>query len=136
MGLLMGSTLLDYLYGFWVASPNRKKAKLFLWLGIINNLGILGVFKYYNFFAESFADGLSLLGFKANLGSLQVILPVGISFYTFHGLSYVIDVYKERIKPEKNFIDYSLFVSFFPLVVELMLVLNQNPLPDHKREFV
>jgi D-alanyl-lipoteichoic acid acyltransferase DltB (MBOAT superfamily) len=88
-----------------------------LWFSIIINLGFLGVFKYYNFFASSFSQGLSLLGLNANLGSIQVILPVGISFYTFHGLSYVIDIYNNRIKPERNFVDYSVFVSFFPLLV-------------------
>ena len=64
-----------------------------------------------------FADGLSLLGMKSNFWTLQVILPVGISFYTFHGLSYVFDIYNNKIKPERNFISYSVFVSFFPLLV-------------------
>ncbi|WP_301926249.1 MBOAT family protein [Ferruginibacter sp.] len=77
----------------------------------------MGVFKYYNFFAASFVSGLTQLGFKANFGTLQVVLPVGISFYTFHGLSYIIDIYKNRIRPERGFINYSVFVSFFPLLV-------------------
>lgn len=81
------------------------------------NLGFLGIFKYYNFFAESFGEALSHFGFQVNPWTLQVILPVGISFYTFHGLSYVIDVYNNKIKVEKNFIDYAVFVSFFPLLV-------------------
>ena len=104
MFLLIFSTLLDYYTGIKIyeAESHRKKT-FWLWLSIGINLGFLGVFKYYNFFAASFADGLSLLGLKVNLGSLQVILPVGISFYTFHGLSYVIDIYKNRIKAEKNF---------------------------------
>jgi alginate O-acetyltransferase complex protein AlgI len=118
MFLLIFSTLLDYYTGIKIFEAITKKKKLFwLWLSIGINLGFLGVFKYYNFFAESFAYGLSLLGMKANLGSLQVILPVGISFYTFHGLSYVIDIYKNRIQPERNVVDYSVFVSFFPLLV-------------------
>jgi D-alanyl-lipoteichoic acid acyltransferase DltB (MBOAT superfamily) len=118
MFLLIFSTLLDYFSGIKIHEAlNIKSKKIWLWLSIGINLGFLGVFKYYNFFAESFAEGLSLLGFKANLTSLQVILPVGISFYTFHGLSYVIDIYKNRIHPEKNFIAYSVFVSFFPLLV-------------------
>ena len=118
MFLLIFSTLLDYYTGIKIYEATAQKRKLFwLWLSIGINLGFLGVFKYYNFFAASFADGLSLLGFKTNLGSIQVILPVGISFYTFHGLSYVIDLYKNRIKPERNFVDYSVFVSFFPLLV-------------------
>ena len=77
MGLLMLSTALDYAYGFWVASPNRKKAKLFLWLSIINNLGILGVFKYYNFFAVQFQKGFDLLGLHTSPVLLQVALPIG-----------------------------------------------------------
>jgi alginate O-acetyltransferase complex protein AlgI len=117
MGLLMVSTALDYAYGFVVASPNRKKAKIFLWLSIINNLGILGVFKYYNFFALQFQKGFDLLGFYTNPLILQVALPIGISFYTFHGMSYVFDIYRGNQKPVKNFVDYAVFVSFFPLLV-------------------
>jgi len=117
MGLLMLSTALDYAYGFWVASPNRKKAKLFLWLSIINNLGILGIFKYYNFFAVQFQKGFDLLGLHTNPVLLQVALPIGISFYTFHGMSYVFDIYRGNQKPVSNFIDYAVFVSFFPLLV-------------------
>lgn len=118
MFLLIFSTLLDYYTGIKIYEAANQKRRLFwLWLSIEINLGFLGVFKYYNFFATSFADALSLVGFKVNLGSLQVILPVGISFYTFHGLSYVIDLYKNRIKPERDFINYSVFVSFFPLLV-------------------
>jgi alginate O-acetyltransferase complex protein AlgI len=117
MGLLMLSTVLDYTYGFSVASPNRKKAKFFLWLSIINNLGILGIFKYYNFFALQFREGLELLGLHTNPVLLSIALPVGISFYTFHGMSYVFDIYRGQQKPVKNFVDYAVFVSFFPLLV-------------------
>ncbi len=117
MGLLILSTALDYAYGFWVASPNRKKAKLFLWLSIVNNLGILGVFKYYNFFAVQFQKGFDLLGLHTNPVLLQFALPIGISFYTFHGMSYVFDIYRGNLKPVRNFVDYAVFVSFFPLLV-------------------
>ena len=91
--------------------------KIWFWLSISINLGFLGIFKYYNFFASSFAEALSQVGIKTNFWTLQIILPVGISFYTFHGLSYLIDIYKNRIKPVTNFIDYTVFVSFFPLLV-------------------
>ena len=117
MGLLMLSTVLDYTYGFSVASPKRKKAKFFLWLSIINNLGILGIFKYYNFFAVQFQEGLELLGLHTNPVLLNIALPVGISFYTFHGMSYVFDIYRGQQKPVTNFVDYAVFVSFFPLLV-------------------
>ncbi len=116
--LLIFSTLLDYYTGlkmYEAAEINKKR--VWFWLSVCVNLGFLGVFKYYNFFATSFAEALSHVGFKANFWTLKVILPVGISFYTFHGLSYVIDIYKGRIKPCKNFIEYSVFVSFFPLLV-------------------
>jgi alginate O-acetyltransferase complex protein AlgI len=138
MFLLIFSTVLDYYTGIKIFEASSKRNKLFwLWLSIGINLGFLGVFKYYNFFAASFADGLSLLGFKANLSTLQVILPVGISFYTFHGLSYVIDLYKNRIQPERDFINYSVFVSFFPLLVAGPIERATHLLPQilKKREF-
>jgi alginate O-acetyltransferase complex protein AlgI len=116
--LLVFSTFLDYYTGLQIEkSENDKTRKCWFWLSIIVNLGVLGVFKYYNFFATSFADLLITVGIKASPILLQVILPVGISFYTFHGLSYVIDIYYKRIKAERNFVDYSLFVSYFPLLV-------------------
>src|SRR5476651_397578 len=77
--LLALSTGLDYLYGFGVASINKKRAKIFLWLSVINNLGILGVFKYYNFFATEFQKGFSVIGVHFNPVLLQIALPVGIS---------------------------------------------------------
>jgi alginate O-acetyltransferase complex protein AlgI len=116
--LLFFSTFLDYYTGLKMFNaPNSKNKKFWLWLSIIINLGFLGFFKYYNFFVESFAEALAHLGVHLNMWTIKVILPVGISFYTFHGLSYVIDIYYGRIKAEKNFIDYGLFVSFFPLLV-------------------
>lgn len=133
LGLLAISTLLDYLYGFSVASPNRKKAKLFLWLSIVNNLGILAIFKYYNFFAEQFQSSMELLGFKVNPILLQIALPVGISFYTFHGMSYVFDIYREKQKPIRSFIDYAVFVSFFPLLVAGPIERANHLLPQIQR---
>jgi len=134
MGLLMLSTLLDYSYGFWVASPNRKKAKAFLWLSIINNLGILGVFKYYNFFAKQFQEGLELIGLHTNPVLLNVALPVGISFYTFHGMSYVFDIYRGKQQPVKCFVDYAVFVSFFPLLVAGPIERASHLLPQVQKE--
>ena len=116
--LLIFSTVLDYYTGIKMSDAKSQSSKKFwFWLSISVNLGFLGVFKYYNFFAESFAETISHFGLQVNPWTLKVILPVGISFYTFHGLSYVIDIYKDRIKAEKDFIDYSVFVSFFPLLV-------------------
>jgi alginate O-acetyltransferase complex protein AlgI len=116
--VLIFSTFLDYFTGIKMSETSNKSHKKFwFWLSISVNLGFLGVFKYYNFFATSFAEAISKIGFSVNPWTLKVLLPVGISFYTFHGLSYVIDIYKDRIKAERNFIDYSVFVSFFPLLV-------------------
>lgn len=116
--LLIFSTALDYLSGIQINKANNSsKKKYWFWLSIIVNLGFLALFKYYNFFITSFAEATAAFGFNFNPSTLNVILPVGISFYTFHGISYVIDVYNEKIKPEKNIVDYSLFVSFFPLLV-------------------
>jgi alginate O-acetyltransferase complex protein AlgI len=116
--LLLFSSGLDFYTGIKIDSAQLKKhKKAWLFLSICINLGFLGLFKYYNFFAESFADALHLLGFKVSDFTLKLILPVGISFYTFHGLSYIIDIYNGKIKAERNVIDYAVFVSFFPLLV-------------------
>lgn len=116
--LLMFSIGLDFFSGIQIErSKTNKEAKFWLILSIAINLGFLGFFKYYNFFVESFSDLMSGFGLKMNVWLLNIVLPVGISFYTFHGLSYVIDVYKKRINAEKNFVDYAVFVSYFPLLV-------------------
>jgi D-alanyl-lipoteichoic acid acyltransferase DltB (MBOAT superfamily) len=137
LGLLMLSTLLDYIYGFSVASENRKKAKLFLWLSIINNLGILAIFKYYNFFITQFQSAFELVGVHINPTFIQFALPVGISFYTFHGMSYVFDIYRGKLKPVSSIVDYSLFVSFFPLLVAGPIERANHLLPQvqQKRTF-
>lgn len=112
--LLIFSTFLDYFTGLKMhEAPNGKLKRFWFWLSVCINLGFLGVFKYYNFFAESFADAIGNFGIKVDVWTLNIILPVGISFYTFHGLSYVMDIYNDKIKPVKNFVDYSVFVSFF-----------------------
>lgn len=116
--LLFFSTFLDYFSGKKIFNAKKTKSKKFwFWLSITLNLGFLVFFKYYNFFIESFVELFSRLGLEVEVWSLKIILPVGISFYTFHGLSYIIDIYKGKIKPELNFINYSVFVSFFPLLV-------------------
>jgi len=116
--LLLTSIILVYYPGkFMSASKNQKVRQLWLWLSIGFSLGFLGIFKYYNFFVNSFADLLLNFGLQINPFSLNVILPVGISFYTFHGLSYIIDLYKGRIEVEKDFVNYAVFVSFFPLLI-------------------
>lgn len=118
MFLLMFSTFLDYYTGLKIEENKKQNLRKFwLWLSVGINLGFLGFFKYYNFFAESFAEMLQNFGLQVNPWTLKVILPVGISFYTFHGLSYVLDIYFKRIKAERNFVEYAVFVSFFTLLV-------------------
>ena len=135
MFLLLFSTLLDYFTGLKMQdSQNQKHRKIWFWLSIIINLGFLGVFKYYNFFAESFAESVSHFGWKVSPLMLNIILPVGISFYTFHGLSYVIDIYKNRIQSERNFVDYAVFVSFFPLLVAGPIERATHLLPQIKKQ--
>ena len=136
--LLVFSTFLDYYTGIQIEKgKSEQNRKFWFWLSILVNLGFLGVFKYYNFFAASFSELLNSAGFKASPILLNVILPVGISFYTFHGLSYVIDIYYKRIKAEYNFVDYSLFVSYFPLLVAGPIERATHLLPQVKvkREF-
>ncbi|WP_348811763.1 MBOAT family O-acyltransferase [Flavobacterium maritimum] len=116
--LLVFSTFLDYFTALKVEQSEKESSrKIWFWVSVSINLGFLGIFKYYDFFAVSMANLLNSLGFQANPLLLKLVLPVGISFYTFHGLSYLIDIYLKRIKSERNFIDYSLFVSYFPLLV-------------------
>src|SRR6185436_17346343 len=116
--LLVFSTLLDYITGQKIHQAGEKTSrKLWLLVSIIANLTFLGFFKYYNFFADTFAQMVCVFGWKPSIWTLQVVLPVGISFYTFHGLSYVFDIYNGRIKPTANVVQYCLFVSFFPLLV-------------------
>jgi len=128
--LLIFSTLLDYFTGLKMTeSENAIHRKIWFWLSVSINLGFLGVFKYYNFFAASFTDLLSGFGLHVSPMTLNVILPVGISFYTFHGLSYVIDIYNKKIVAEKNFIDCAVFVSFLPLRLSGRFVTPHNLFP-------
>ncbi len=116
--LLIFSTVLDYVSGIQIdKSSSQAKRKFWLILSVGINLGFLGFFKYCNFFIESFAELLHSVGFTPHYTTLSIILPVGISFYTFHGLSYVFDIYNKKIKPSHNWSEYTLFVSFFPLLV-------------------
>lgn len=138
MFLLLFSIGLDYYSGIRIHEAVGRRHKLiWLWTSIGINLGFLAIFKYYNFFAQSTADLLSLFGMRADIALLDIILPVGISFYTFHGVSYIIDIYNDRIVPERNFVNYAVFVSFFPLLVAGPIERATHLLPQlqRKREF-
>src|SRR5690606_31978736 len=115
----------------------RRGARLVTALNIILNLAILGTFKYYNFFVDSFVDAFSLFGRELSPRTLQVILPVGISFYTFQALSYTIDVYRRQISPTRSLLSFFAFVSFFPQLVAGPIERATNLLPQfqRKREF-
>jgi D-alanyl-lipoteichoic acid acyltransferase DltB (MBOAT superfamily) len=136
--LLVIITVLDYLYAFAVDSKNIKIRRLFLVLSILNNFGVLFYFKYFNFFSTEF---YSLWGFitrkELNPFYVNILLPVGISFYTFHGMSYIIDIYNKKRAPTINFVNYSLFVSFFPLLVAGPIERANHLLPqiENKRQF-
>lgn len=136
--LLIFSTFLCYFLAIQIENSKTLSARKFwLWLCVSMNLGFLGIFKYYNFFATSFSELLQSVGLNSSPLLLKVILPVGISFYTFHGLSYIIDIYYKRIETEKNFVDYSLFVSYFPLLVAGPIERATHLLPQlkEKRKF-
>lgn len=118
LSLIIFSTIVDFIIGSKLENQkNQKKRKLFLWVSILTNLGLLGFFKYYNFFVENFITAFSFLGYEFSPSTLNIVLPVGISFYTFQTLSYTLDVYKEKLKPTKDFIAFAAFVSFFPQLV-------------------
>ena len=138
LSLIIFSTLVDYTIGRKLKSEeNRTKRKTLLWTSIIVNLGFLGFFKYYNFFLDNFVSAFSFFGAEISASSLNIILPVGISFYTFQTLSYSIDVYKRKLEPTDDFIAFSAFVSFFPQLVAGPIERATNLLPQFykKRTF-
>lgn len=133
--LIFFSSIVDYSVGFTMAQVNgQAKRKLLLLLSILVNLGFLGFFKYYNFFADSLHQLLSNLGIQSNLSSLNIILPVGISFYTFQTLSYTIDIYKRKLEPTKDIIAFFAFVSFFPQLVAGPIERASHLLPQFIKE--
>ena len=128
LSLIIFSTVVDYLVGQNLRTEEKlSKRKILLWTSITVNLGFLGFFKYYNFFIENFIDAFSLFGIQINANSLNIILPVGISFYTFQTLSYTIDVYKKKLEPTQDFIAFSAFVCFFPQLVAGPIERATNP---------
>jgi alginate O-acetyltransferase complex protein AlgI len=133
--LLIFSTILDFFSGYKIHAENDEKVrKRWLWLSVGVNLIFLGFFKYYNFFVDNFAIFLQNIGFSVHLSTLNIVLPVGISFYTLHGLSYVFDIYNRKIIPTSNFINYGLFVSFFPILVAGPIERATHLLPQIEQE--
>ena len=131
LSLIIFSTFVDFYVGKKLKKEiQQSKRILVLCVSIIVNLGFLGFFKYYNFFLENFVDAFSLFGMNISANSLNIILPVGISFYTFQTLSYTIDVYKKKLEPTEDFIAFSAFVSFFPQLVAGPIERATNLLPQ------
>lgn len=139
LSLIIFSTLVDYTVGQKLRSEeNKLKRRTLLWTSILVNIGFLGFFKYYNFFLENFVSAFTFFGAEIKANTLHIILPVGISFYTFQTLSYTIDVYKRKLEPTKDIIAFSAFVSFFPQLVAGPIERATNLLPQfyEKRSFM
>ena len=131
LSLILFSTLVDYFIGLGLSKENNPiKRKVMLWTSIAVNLGFLGFFKYYNFFLDNFLTAFTFFGKEISANSLDIILPVGISFYTFQTLSYSIDVYRRKLEPTKDFVAFSAFVSFFPQLVAGPIERATNLLPQ------
>ena len=139
LSLIFLSTIVDYIIGLNIPKQNSEKnQKLLLWCSVLFNLSVLGFFKYYNFFVDSWIDLFSSVGYEIkSVWTLNIILPVGISFYTFQTMSYTIDIYKKKLQPTKDFISFASFVSFFPQLVAGPIERASNLLPQilKKREF-
>ena len=138
LSLIAFSTLVDFAVGVVLDKQEKPvNRKLLLWLSVGVNLGFLGFFKYFNFFLDNFTKTFSFLGFEISNASLNIILPVGISFYTFQTLSYTIDVYQKRLKATKDLVAFSAFVCFFPQLVAGPIERATNLLPQflNQRQF-
>ncbi|XZE55290.1 MBOAT family O-acyltransferase [Planctomycetaceae bacterium SH139] len=136
--LIFVSSAIDFAIGLALSQPRSAWTRKSLFMVSVSfNLGMLGVFKYYNFFIDSFVDLLSKAGITTSVGSLDIVLPVGISFYTFQTLSYSIDVYRRRIEPTHDAVAFFVFVSFFPQLVAGPIERASNLLPQflHRRVF-
>jgi alginate O-acetyltransferase complex protein AlgI len=137
LGLMMFSTVVDYFVGrLLAATDDDRRRKRIFFISLIVNLGILGSFKYFNFFIDSAASALQTLGLEANLPTLRVLLPIGISFYTFHGISYTFDVYRREIEPCRNLLTFACFIAFFPQLVAGPIGRAHIQLPqfEHRRK--
>ncbi|MEP3836590.1 MAG: MBOAT family O-acyltransferase, partial [Algibacter sp.] len=129
--LIALSTIMDFVIGITLKNETVfKKRKVLLGISLVFNLGMLGFFKYYNFFVESWINSWELIGVKMHASTMQIILPVGISFYTFQTLSYTIDVYRKKLKPTHDFVNFATFVAFFPQLVAGPIERATNLLPQ------
>ncbi|WP_452230248.1 MULTISPECIES: MBOAT family O-acyltransferase [unclassified Lacinutrix] len=131
LSLIIYSSFIDYYIGIKIYETTSAKAKKnWLRLSLVSNLGLLAAFKYFNFFTDSFAEMMLLFGWQVDHVTLNIILPVGISFYTFQTLSYTIDVYRDKLKPTKDIVAFFTFVSLFPQLVAGPIERASNLLPQ------
>ncbi len=134
MFLIWLTTGVDYFLALKLHETRKKDTrKIFLTLSLCLNLGILGFFKYFNFFADSLAGLFLALGYQPDFVTLRIILPVGISFYTFQSMSYVVDVYRGHLKPAKNLQDFALYIAYFPQLVAGPIERASHLLPQIER---
>ena len=131
--VLLGSTCVDYFVGLQIedASTNARR-RGFLLVSLVANLGTLCIFKYLNFFVGSAGEFLAWIGLPASVHTLRIILPYGVSFYTFQSISYTVEVYRRHLRAERNFLDLAFFISFFPSLVAGPIVRAMNFLPQTK----
>jgi alginate O-acetyltransferase complex protein AlgI len=135
--LLLCCTLNDYLLGLAIArAQNRASRRRWLLLSLVTNLGVLAIFKYANFFVHSVNDAATWLGMEALLPAIQITLPIGISFYTFHSMGYNIDVFRGRIEPERSLLRFAIYVAFFPQLVAGPILRAGQFLPQLGRRIV
>jgi D-alanyl-lipoteichoic acid acyltransferase DltB (MBOAT superfamily) len=131
LALLIGSTVIDFLVARDIARrTNARARKLALLISLAYNLGVLAFFKYFNFFADNLKEVFSLIGWQLDPVTLHVILPMGISFYTFMTISYVIDVYRREIQPSSDLLEFALFVAYFPHLVAGPILRASKLLPQ------
>ncbi len=138
LSLIAFSSFVDYFAGLKIEKSTKPKQKrVFLYISLLTNLGFLGVFKYFNFFSASLTEAFAHFGYQLNAVTLNIILPVGISFYTFQTMSYSIDIYNGKLKPCKNIVAFFAYVSFFPQLVAGPIERATNLLPQFytKRKF-
>lgn len=133
--LIAASSLIDFLVAKKIKSSQKKNTKkAFVGISLVMNIGLLGFFKYFNFFSDSLVDLFKVVGFHADYTTLHIILPVGISFYTFQTLSYTIDVYRDKIEPSNSIVQFFAYVSFFPQLVAGPIERATNLLPQFQKK--
>jgi len=134
--ILGGTIVVDYFAGIYIErAENTVQKKQYLILSLVANIGVLAVFKYYNFFIDNVSEVITYFGFESPLRYLAIILPIGLSFHTFQAMSYTIEVYRGNQKAEMNFVKYALYVMFFPQLVAGPIERPQGLLPQFERHY-